>query len=406
KAGSYQQTIGSVTGNDAANYSFASFTTSASNYTVSQKALTASATAVNKVYDGTPDTSIILSDNRVTGDLVSIDGTSASFDDKNAGTAKTVTVSGMTLVGTDAANYTWNTMATTTADITPASLDVTAIDSSKTFNGLAYSGGNGVSYIGFVNGETSNVLNGTVSYGGTSQGAVDVGNYTIIPGGLSSGNYAITFHDGLLTIDPPPPLLPVDTIYANGNQPGTVNSPTPPASVVTVDTNGLVNVPGLDTGGFAGESTGSAGSIAETGGETSPSLLEQSGVTGNISMASMTYDNGTEHNELNGLTVTLVIESTGNGSGLIQVSVPPDMLRPGVATSFTLPEEVKSVLIIYGGVENATLEGGGLLPSWLSYDSGSKSFTIIDAPDGGLPVKALVTLGNMSWVVDISVQGM
>ncbi|NTU74155.1 hypothetical protein HGB07_08520, partial [Candidatus Roizmanbacteria bacterium] len=36
------------------------------------------------------------------------DVTVSSYDDKNAGTAKTVTVSGMTLVGTDAANYTIN----------------------------------------------------------------------------------------------------------------------------------------------------------------------------------------------------------------------------------------------------------------------------------------------------------
>ncbi|NTW52673.1 MAG: hypothetical protein HGB22_08805, partial [Chlorobiaceae bacterium] len=396
------------TGNDAANYSFASFTTSTANYKVDKSSISIGVTGVNKVYDGTPDASVILSDNRVTGDLVSVDVTVSSYDDKNAGTAKTVTVSGMTLVGTDAANYTWNTTATTTADITPASLTVTALDSNKLYDGFAYSGGNGVNYIGFVNGETSSVLAGTVSYGGTSQGAVDIGSYTIIPGGLSSGNYAITFLNGTLNVSQytlVTPVSPVDIINANGNQPGTVNSPTPPPSVVTIDTNGLVNVPGLETGGFAGESTGSAGSIAGTGGETSPSLLEQSGVTGNISTASLTYENGTDHDEMGRLTVTLVIESTGNGSGLIQVTIPADMLRPGSMLTFALPEEVISALTLRGGVEIVTLESGAPLPSWLSYDSGRKSFTIVDAPEGGLPVKALVTLGDMSWVVDISVQG-
>ena len=53
-----------------------------------------------------------LADNRLAGDSLSTSYTSASFASKNVGTAKTVSVSGIALSGTDAANYTANTTAT------------------------------------------------------------------------------------------------------------------------------------------------------------------------------------------------------------------------------------------------------------------------------------------------------
>jgi hypothetical protein len=85
-------------------------------------------------------------------------------------------------------------------NVTPALLTVTANNDSKTYNGLAYSGGNGVNYTNFVNSENSNVLGGTLSYTGNSQGVTNVGIYTITPVGLTSGNYNISFVNGTLTV--------------------------------------------------------------------------------------------------------------------------------------------------------------------------------------------------------------
>lgn len=79
-------------------------------------------------------------------------------------------------------------------------LSVTAIDDAKTYSGIAYSGGNGVTYSGFVNGETAAVLGGVLAYGGTSQGAINEGNYVITPSGLTSNKYTIGFADGVLMI--------------------------------------------------------------------------------------------------------------------------------------------------------------------------------------------------------------
>ncbi|MGD9865372.1 MAG: MBG domain-containing protein, partial [Pseudodonghicola sp.] len=61
---------------------------------------------------------------------------------------------------------------------------------------------NGVSSSGYVGGATAADLSGTLSYGGTAQGAVDAGSYTLTASGLSSGNYTIGYVAGTLTIDP------------------------------------------------------------------------------------------------------------------------------------------------------------------------------------------------------------
>jgi len=88
--------------------------------------------------------------------------------------------------------------------VNQAPLTVTANNAAKTYDGLAYSGGNGVTYSGFVNGETTSVLGGSLAYGGSGQGAVNAGTYAIAASGLTSGNYAMTFADGSLTVNQAP----------------------------------------------------------------------------------------------------------------------------------------------------------------------------------------------------------
>lgn len=89
-----------------------------------------------------------------------------------------------------------------TLTIDRAALTVTVNGATTTYDGLAYAGGNGVSYLGFVNGETASVLGGTLVYGGTAQGAMNAGRYRLTASGLSSGNYDITYTAGTLTVTP------------------------------------------------------------------------------------------------------------------------------------------------------------------------------------------------------------
>ena len=199
-AGTYTQTASAIDGADASNYSFGGFT-SAANYTITARSLTAAYTGTNKFYDATTAATATGSSNDIiAGDAVTFSQT-AAFADKNVATGKTVSVSGIALSGADAANYSLTgTTATTTADINPAALTVTAKDDHKIYSGVGYSGGNGVTYDGFVGGETSAVLGGALTYGGTSQGAVHMGTYGIYPQGLTSGNYDVSFVGGVLTI--------------------------------------------------------------------------------------------------------------------------------------------------------------------------------------------------------------
>ncbi len=86
--------------------------------------------------------------------------------------------------------------------VTKAALTVTASDDTKAYDGAAYSGGNGVTYSGFVGSDTAASLGGTLAYGGTSQGAVNAGGYSIIASGLTSANYSIAYAPGTLTVSP------------------------------------------------------------------------------------------------------------------------------------------------------------------------------------------------------------
>src|SRR5204863_5637 len=104
----------SVTGTDAGNYTLV--TTGLTTADITPLALHVTATADDKVYDGTDAAAVVLHDDRVPGDSLSTADTSATFSDKNVATNKTVTVSGISISGPDAANYTANTSTTDLAD--------------------------------------------------------------------------------------------------------------------------------------------------------------------------------------------------------------------------------------------------------------------------------------------------
>ncbi|MDO3628338.1 S-layer family protein, partial [Mucilaginibacter sp. BT774] len=178
----------SISGADAGNYTANTTATTTANIT--PRALAVTASASNKIYNGSTAATVTLNDDRVAGDVFSTTNSSATFADKNVGTGKTVTVSGITITGTDAANYAANTTTTTTADITVRPITVTATGVNKTYDGTASAtvslSDNKVSgdiitdaYIaaGFAD---KTVANGrTVSVSGISISGADVGNYSL-----------------------------------------------------------------------------------------------------------------------------------------------------------------------------------------------------------------------------------
>ncbi len=167
--------------------------------TVDPKSITVTAADKNKVYGGAdPGLTYSADVALVAGD--SFDGALSRAAGEDVGD---YIIGQNTLLvndGNGGSNYDI-TFVDGTFSITPAALTVTAANDSKTYDGLAYSGGNGVSYSGFVGGEDSTVLGGTLSYSGSSQGALNAGLYQVMPQGLSSGNYTISYVAGELAVD-------------------------------------------------------------------------------------------------------------------------------------------------------------------------------------------------------------
>jgi hypothetical protein len=137
---------------------------------------------------------VTLSSNAIVTDTVTLNYTSASFADKDVGTAKPVAVSGISIGGADAGNYNLlNTSANTAADITPFEVTVNAHAKTK-FVGqpdpaLTYSA-------------TPSLFSGDMFTGALTRAPGEaVGQYPIQQGTLSAGsNYTITFVSANLTI--------------------------------------------------------------------------------------------------------------------------------------------------------------------------------------------------------------
>ncbi|MBR1815584.1 MAG: InlB B-repeat-containing protein [Lachnospiraceae bacterium] len=249
-------------------------------------------TASNKNYDGTTAVTFDCSNasftGKIDGDILTVSAM-GTFDNKNVGNNKTVTISGLTLDGVSKDNYQLaehGNQASTTASVTAREVEIAWGNTSFIYNGaeqrptaeivaatadkgvifgeevtVSVSGGQtnvsdnpyeataslggedssnyiitndtktqsfsidkkaltikakdktitygdspsnaGVTYTGFVNGETENVLRGELTYSYDYSQYDNVGDsYKLTPSGLTSDNYAITYEEGTLTVKP------------------------------------------------------------------------------------------------------------------------------------------------------------------------------------------------------------
>lgn len=192
------------------------------NYTLTQPVLgaeitalgiTGSFTADNKVYDGNT-VAVVLSQSpngvlEVDAANVVLTGGTANFADANVGIGITVTASGMVLGGSAAGNYSLTSVNTTIANITKATLTITANDKEK-----VYGEANPeltVSYVGFVSGEDESVLDTPVALDTLANETSPVGPYVITASGAADANYDISFVPGTLTVTPALLTVTADT---------------------------------------------------------------------------------------------------------------------------------------------------------------------------------------------------
>src|SRR5205823_233625 len=137
-----------ISGGPVADYVLTS-TIAATTASITRRPLTVTATAIDKVYDGTTAASVMLSDNRISGDVLDDSITSASFADANVGANKTITVSGISVSGADAGNYSLqNTTATTAANIAPAGVVISVTSYGVTYDGSSHTATGTVTGVG------------------------------------------------------------------------------------------------------------------------------------------------------------------------------------------------------------------------------------------------------------------
>jgi filamentous hemagglutinin family protein len=448
QAGTFTVTPGTAvlsTGTDS-NYNFSYV---GSTHTVTPAPLAAALTgSTSKVYDG-GTSAVLVAGNFALSGFVNVEGASVSqttgtLDTANVGSSKTVTTNLSSSdfaanSGTQLSNYTLPTSASgNIGSVTPAPLTVSAANASKTYDGAAYTGGNGVAYAGFVNNETPGVLGGTLAYTGTSQGARNAGSYVITPAGLSSSNYAVSFADGSLSVAPTPltvtavtntksfdgnseaQAVPVvsglkgsDAVvnlreaYADAN-PGTGKTLSVQSGYQIVDGNNgnnyLVSLVPNQTGEIRALPVAVLAptlAVAPTGNSAPPTLTVLASSSASSSSSGSSSAGSAGGGSSAGVSVSTINSPSQQVTGLVAVLVPSGTATAGSGLVIALPEQVMSPAAS-GAAVQVTLPNNQPLPDWIRYDAATQTLVTSAVPAGAFPLSVVVTVGGQSTVVQIS----
>ncbi|SIR91323.1 hypothetical protein SAMN05880566_1431, partial [Janthinobacterium sp. TND4EL3] len=278
-------------GADAGNYVLAS--TTSSGVADIAKATISSVSNVgvdNKTYDGLRTATLkgtASFDGIIGNDSLSVAG-SGLFSDKNAGTAKGVTVSGITLAGADAGNYLLSsTNSSGTADITPKALTVTGqVAGNKVYDGNAVAQLFGGSLSGLVDGETLAFAGQTAVFSDKNAGnakTVTVSGTTLLDGTGSASNYTVSNPTGLTASITPKTLTVAGQVAVNKVYDGN--------AVAQLSGGTLAGLVGDETLSFAGQTAafsdknaGNAKTVTVSG----TTLLDGTGSASNYAVSNPT----------------------------------------------------------------------------------------------------------------------
>jgi hypothetical protein len=370
----------SVAGTDAANYTTTQPTGLSADVTAKALSIAGLSTVASRTYDGTTvagltGTAAFLSSEAagagttVDGkpysvDTISLSGTAAgAFADRNAGTAKAVTVTGLTVAGTDSGNYTVTQPTSLTANITAKALTVAGVTAvaTRTYDGTTAAGLSGTA--AFLSSEAAGAgttVDGkpysvdTISISGTAAGAYanrNVGTAKAITvtgvsvAGSDAANYTVTQPTGL-TSDVTAKALSIAGVTAVATRvydgttaaglSGTAAFLSAEAAGAGTTTDGkpysvdTISVGGTAAGAFADRNVGTAKTITVTGITVAGTdagnytATQPTGLTANVTakaltiaglsgVASRTYD-GTTVAGLTGTAAFLSTEAAGAGT--------------------------------------------------------------------------------------------
>lgn len=312
---------------------------------IAAKTVIGGITANNKIYDGTTVSTVASTSlsGVINSDVVSLTVGSAAFSDKNVGNGKTVVASGLGLSGTNAGNYVLaSNSATNTANITAATLTVTANNTNRNYGvtNPVFT----VSYSGFVSGDDTSVLTGAPSLTTTAitNSPVPGSPYsiTVTQGTLSAANYSFTFVSGNLTVTPA-------TLTVTANNQSRPYGATDP--LLTASYGGFVN--GEDTNVLNGSPSLSTAAISNSPPGTYP--IQVAAGTLSATNYSFSFDNGTL--TVSSLPVMLTIQSSVGATNMVVLGA------VGLTPNSTYQILASTDLVNWSEIASAQVAGDGTL---------------------------------------------
>ncbi|HEY2623131.1 MAG TPA: YDG domain-containing protein [Dyella sp.] len=349
--------------------------------TITPLAITISAIGQNKIYDGTTNAQVTLSDSGLLpGDSVNFNYAAANFHTSNVGLGIPIQVTGITDSGVDAGNYSFNTSATTSANITPFLLSLTG---TRPYDGTATAvaglfGNNGV--ITGVDGQTL-TLTGTGTLVSKNVGTEipfatnGLDGFTLVANGTAqASNYTFSGGTDWVTITPlslvfsttvqtktydTTTTAQINGLTVSGFLPGETGTFTyGPANFVTPNAGSNIAVlitsitgSGADLGNYT------FSNVATTHGNIDPVILNLTGIRtydGSNQAAASLFGSGGVLAGINGQTLTL----SGAGTLVTKNAGLQQPFAPGGLGGFTLAGNGAALASNYtfnGGVDWVTI---------------------------------------------------
>ncbi len=346
-----------LSGSAAGNYTLAGVSGSVA---ITPKILTTSGlTANNRPYNGTSTatltgTAVLTSETpgsgtasdgkSYTGDTLTLGGAaSGSFADKHAGTSKAITVSGLTLSGAQAGNYTLAQPAGLTANISALPVTVAAVNASKTYDGTPTASGTPSITPSLAVGDTTSAL--SQSFQTPDAGT---GNKVIIPAitiddGNNGANYVVTLQNYLSgTISPAAASITLGNLAQiyNGSPRSATAVTDPTGKTVNFTYNGSTTAP-TAAGSYA--VVGTINDINYSGSESGTLVISKAAATVTLGSLAQTY---------NGLprSATAVTDPAGKA---VDFTYNGSTTAPTAAGSYAVIGTIND--INYSGSESGTL---------------------------------------------------
>ncbi|HWD86765.1 MAG TPA: YDG domain-containing protein [Mucilaginibacter sp.] len=295
---------------------------------------------VNKVYDGTATATLsgtAVLNGVIGSDVVTLGGTpTATFPSKNVGTGLAITVTGYTILGANAGNYTLIQPTGLTGNITAKALTLTGASASN----KVYDGTTTATISGTLNGVIgSDVVtlspSGTFATKNVGTGIAVTSTSTL--SGADAGNYTLTQPTGL-TANITPKALTITGITASnkiydGTTAGSLSGSAALSGVIGSD---VVTLGGSGSATFASKSVGTGIAVTVTGYSISGgdagnyTLTQPSGLTANITTATLviaaigpTKVTGSTSPVVTGSTSNFIYFGTVNGETVTSVTLTP-----------------------------------------------------------------------------------